>query len=75
MRSLCARSIASASAYADLAMPPRIITFPDIQLCVRIEVKYIKKSEKVEKVAKVSLLTEVKSQLERYATDHNLAEM
>ena len=60
--------------FADLAMAPRVITFPDIQYGALIEVKYIKKSEKVLKVAKAPLLAEAKSQLERYAEDHNLAE-
>ena len=61
--------------FADLAIAPRIITFPDIQYCALIEVKYIKKSEKVTKKTKTSLLKEATSQLERYAKDHNLAEM
>ncbi len=60
--------------FADLAMAPRIITFPNIQYGALIEVKYIKKSEKVEEDAKASLLTEAKSQLERYTEDHNLVE-
>ncbi|MBR4673644.1 MAG: AAA family ATPase [Victivallales bacterium] len=60
--------------FADLAMAPRVITFPDIQYGTLIEVKYIKKSEKVGEEAKVPLLDEAKSQLERYAEDHNLAE-
>ncbi len=60
--------------FADLAMAPRVITFPDIQYGALIEVKYIKKSEKVPKGAKAPLLAEAKSQLERYVEDHNLAE-
>ncbi len=60
--------------FADLAMAPRIITFPNIQYGALIEVKYIKKSVKIEEGAKLSLLAEAKSQLERYAADHNLAE-
>ena len=60
--------------FADLAMAPRIITFPNILYGALIEVKYIKKSEKVVEGAKTSLLAEARSQLERYAEDHNLAE-
>ena len=60
--------------FADLAMAPRIITFPNILYGALIEVKYIKKSEKVVEEAKASLLAEARSQLERYAEDHNLAE-
>ena len=60
--------------FADLAMAPRIITFPNILYGALIEVKYIKKSEKVAEEAKASLLAEARSQLERYAEDHNLAE-
>ena len=60
--------------FVDLAIAPRIITFPDIQYGALIEVKYLKKSEKVTKKIKASLLTEATSQLERYAKDHNLAE-
>ncbi len=59
--------------FADLAMAPRIITFPDIQYGALIEVKYIKKSEKVGEDTKAALLAEAKSQLECYAEDHNLA--
>ncbi|MBR4675405.1 MAG: AAA family ATPase [Victivallales bacterium] len=58
--------------FADLAMAPRIITFPKIQYGALIEVKYIKKSEKVEDGAKASLLAAARTQLERYAEDHNL---
>ena len=60
--------------FADLAVAPRIITFPNILYGALIEVKYIKKSEKVAEGAKASLLAEARSQLERYAEDHNLAE-
>ena len=60
--------------FADLAVAPRIITFPNILYGALIEVKYIKKSEKVVEEAKASLLAEARSQLERYAEDHNLAE-
>ncbi|MBQ9367982.1 MAG: AAA family ATPase, partial [Victivallales bacterium] len=59
--------------FADLAMAPRIITFPNIEYGALIEVKYIKKSEKVDENSKATLLAEAKSQLERYAEDHNLA--
>ena len=57
-----------------LTVAPRIITFPNILYGALIEVKYIKKSEKVVEEAKASLLAEARSQLERYAEDHNLAE-
>ena len=60
--------------FADLAIAPRIITFPNIQYGVLIEVKYIRKSEKVAEKTKAFLLAEAASQLERYAKDHNLAE-
>ena len=60
--------------FADLAMAPRVITFPDIQYGALIEVKYLKKSERVAGGAKASLLAEARSQLERYAEDHSLAE-
>ncbi len=58
--------------FADLAMAPHIITFPKIQYGALIEVKYIKKSEKVEDGAKASLLAAARTQLERYAEDHDL---
>ena len=58
----------------DLALAPRVITFPDMQYAALIEVKYIKKDENVTDAAKASLLAEAKTQLERYAADHNLAE-
>ena len=60
--------------FADLALAPRIITFPDLKYGALIEVKYIRKSEKVPKSAKAALLAEAKSQLERYAEDNHLAE-
>ena len=60
--------------FADLSLAPRIITFPDIKYGALIEVKYIKKEEKVTDVAKAALLSEAKEQLERYAEDHGLAE-
>ena len=60
--------------FADLALAPRLITFPDIQYAALIEVKYIKKGENVTDAMKASLLVEAKSQLEKYASDHNLAE-
>ena len=39
-----------------------------------IEVKYIKKAEKLPENAKATLLVEAKEQLERYAKDNNLAQ-
>ena len=60
--------------FADLALAPRLLTFPDIQYAALIEVKYIKKGENVNDATKASLLSEAKSQLEKYAADHNLAE-
>jgi len=60
--------------FADLALAPRIITFPDMQYAALIEVKYIKKDDNVTAATKASLLAEAKTQLERYAADHNLAE-
>ena len=60
--------------FADLAIAPRIITFPNIQYGALVEVKYIKKSEKIAEDAKTVLLAEAKSQLERYAEDNNLAD-
>ncbi|MBQ7650563.1 MAG: AAA family ATPase [Victivallales bacterium] len=60
--------------FADLSLAPRIITFPDIQYAALIEVKYFKKGEIVTDETRASILTEAKSQLERYAADRNLAE-
>jgi hypothetical protein len=60
--------------FADLSLAPRIITFPDIKYGALIEVKYIKKEEKVTDGAKAALLDEAREQLERYAEDHGLAE-
>ena len=52
----------------------RIITFPDIKYGALIEVKYIKKEEKVTEGAKEALLAEAREQLERYANAHGLEE-
>ena len=60
--------------FADLALAPRIIAFPDIQYAALIEVKYIKKGESVTDAAKASILAEAKVQLERYAADRNLVD-
>ena len=60
--------------FADLALAPRIITFPNIKYAALIEVKYLKKAEKLPENAKAALLAEAKEQLERYAKDHNLAQ-
>ena len=59
--------------FADLALAPRLIHFPDIKYAVLMEVKYLKKAEKVSDDARASLLAEAKNQLERYALDHNLS--
>jgi len=60
--------------FADLALAPRLITSPGLKYAALIEVKYLKKSEKVTKAAKAALLAEAKDQLECYAQDNNLAE-
>ncbi len=60
--------------FADLSLAPRIITFPDISYGAIIEVKYIKKSEKVSAAMKAALLSEAKAQLEKYAEDHRIVE-
>jgi len=60
--------------FADLALAPRLITSPGLKYAALIEVKYLKKSEKVTKTAKATMLAEAKDQLERYAQDNNLAE-
>jgi len=60
--------------FADLALAPRLIHFPDIKYAALMEVKYLKKAEKVSDDARASLLAEAKNQLERYALDHNLSE-
>ena len=60
--------------FADLAMAPRLISFPSIKYAALIEVKYIKKAEKLQENAKAALLSEAKGQLERYAEEHRLAE-
>ena len=60
--------------FADLVLAPRIITFPNIKYAAMIEVKYIKKAEKLPENAKATLLVEAKEQLERYAKDNNLAQ-
>jgi len=59
--------------FADLALAPRLITYPSIKYAALLEVKYLKKSEKVTEAIKTSLLAEAKAQLERYALDNNLA--
>ena len=60
--------------FADLAMAPRIITFPNIKYAALIEVKYVKKAEKLSESAKAALLAEAKEQLENYAENRRLAE-
>jgi len=60
--------------FADLALAPRLINYPNIKYAALLEVKYLKKKEKVTKAMKASLLAEAKGQLERYAQDNNLAE-
>ncbi len=60
--------------FADLSLAPRIITFPDISYGALIEVKYIKKSEKVSAATKAAFLSEAKAQLEKYAEDHRIVE-
>jgi hypothetical protein len=60
--------------FADLALAPRLIKYPSIKYAALLEVKYLKKTEKVTKAMKASLLAEAKDQLERYARDNNLAE-
>ena len=60
--------------FADLALAPRLINYPDIRYCALIEVKYIKKTEAVTDAGRAELLSEARTQLERYASDNNLAE-
>jgi len=60
--------------FADLALAPRLINYPNIKYAALLEVKYLKKKEKVTKAMKTSLLAAAKDQLERYAQDNNLAE-
>ena len=60
--------------FADLALAPRIISFPGIKYAGLFEVKYIKKAEKIQEGTKEALLSEAKEQLERYAKDNNLAD-
>ncbi|MBR4675917.1 MAG: AAA family ATPase [Victivallales bacterium] len=60
--------------FADLSLAPRIITFPDIQYAALIEVKYLRKTEKLSDNTKTTLLAEARKQLERYAEDHGLEE-
>ncbi|MBQ9367304.1 MAG: AAA family ATPase, partial [Victivallales bacterium] len=60
--------------FADLAMAPRLISFPSIKYAALIEVKYIKKAEKLQENAKAALLSEARGQLERYTQEHRLAE-
>jgi len=60
--------------FADLALAPRLLKYPSIKYAALLEVKYLKKTEKVTKAMKASLLAEAKDQLERYARDNNLAE-
>ena len=57
-----------------VALAPRLINYPNIKYAALLEVKYLKKKEKVTKAMKESLLAEAKDQLERYAQDNNLAE-
>ena len=61
--------------FADLALAPRIINYPDIEYCALIEVKYIKKSDTATEATKMALLNEAKTQLERYAADNHLTEI
>jgi hypothetical protein len=60
--------------FADLALAPRLINYPGIKYAALLEVKYLKKKEKVTKALKASLLAAAKDQLERYAHDNNLAD-
>ena len=60
--------------FADLSLAPRIITFPTIAYGALIEVKYIKKTERVTEAAKAALLAEARTQLEQYAKDNRIAE-
>ncbi|MBP5638174.1 MAG: AAA family ATPase [Victivallales bacterium] len=60
--------------FADLTLAPRLRDFLDIAYAAIIEVKYIKKTVAVADTAKTMLLSEAKAQLEKYATDHNLAD-
>jgi len=60
--------------FADLALAPRLINYPNIKYAALLEVKCLKKKEKVTKTMKASLLAAAKDQLEHYAQDNNLAE-
>ncbi|MBO4618694.1 MAG: AAA family ATPase [Victivallales bacterium] len=58
--------------FADLTMVPDLIRFPHLKFAALIEVKYLKKSEKIPAAAKRKLLAAAKEQLEQYIKDHRL---
>lgn len=60
--------------FADLSLAPRLHIHPDIAYAVLVEVKYIKKTEKVSEEAKAVLRADARKQLEQYAADHHILE-
>ena len=55
-------------------MRPDLASFPFLKYGALVEVKYIKKGEKVSEAAKRHLLAEAKAQADQYVADHRLAQ-
>ena len=60
--------------FAALTMQPDLASFPFLRYGALIEVKYIKKGEKVSETAKKHLLADAKAQADQYVADHRLAQ-
>ena len=60
--------------FADLTMRSNLASFPFLRYGALIEVKYIKKGEKVSEAAKRRLLADAKTQADQYVADHRLAQ-
>ena len=60
--------------FADLTLQPDLPHFAELQHAAIIEVKYVRKGEKVTTTARRRMLAEARAQLEEYAAAHNLQE-
>ncbi len=62
----------SKDGYADLAIAPFSIMYPDIKYAYLIEIKYLKAKEEYNEIVKNEVLEKAKFQLAKYANDKNI---
>jgi len=61
--------------YVDIALAPNLALYPDMAYAGLIELKYVKKDDPLTSERLAQLKAEAAAQLDRYAADHNLAQL